>query len=287
MQMRNLYSQTSYGKIHALELGNPEHDVVVFMHGFPGSHLQAAVLREHAEALKFRVIAFDRPGYAYSETFQEPSLKNFVLSTEEFFDEHKIKNFHIVGVSGGNPSAISSAAHFGSRVKGLGSICGMAPIAVFPLAFTSLQRYGLEFAKNIPRGLLIRFLNFVLTRISPDEIMKRFLTTVNLADREVLQSPGMRKVLIESMTSSRAQGSQGIVFDLKTFSSDWSKALDEIRCPYYLWHGKQDKILSFEMSILVNRRVPHSKLKLYENEGHYSLPIRCGREILTELMKER
>ena len=285
--MRNLYSQTSYGKIHALEIGNPDHDVVVFMHGFPGSHQQAAVLKEHAEALNFRVIAFDRPGYAYSDAFEKPSLKSFVLSIEEFFEDHKVKNFHIVGVSGGNPSAVSSAAHFGSRVRGLGSICGMAPIAVFPLAFTSFQRYGLGFAKNMPLNFLIPFLNFALTRFSPDDLMKRFLSTVNPSDREVLQSLAMRKVLIESMTSSRAQGSRGIVFDLKTFSTDWSNALDEIRCPYHLWHGRQDKILSYEMSVLVNERVPHSKLKLYETEGHYSLPIRRGREILTELMEER
>lgn len=285
--MRNLYSQTAFGKLHAFEIGDPNHDVVIFMHGFPGSHQQAMILKDHAEALKFRVLAFDRPGYALSESFQTPSLKNFILATEEFFHEHQINDFHLIGVSGGNPSAISSAAHFGSRVKAVGSICGMAPFAAFPEVFSPFQKHGLGIAKILPNALLRRFLDFAMTRVSPDDVMKRFLKTVNQSDRDVLQSPTMKKVLMASMATSRTQGSKGILFDVKTFSTDWSTALSEIRCPYFLWHGKQDKILSYKMSVVVNEKVPHSKLKLYENEGHYSLPILRGREILTELMKER
>ena len=283
--MRNLHSKTSKGNVHALDFGELHHEVLIFMHGFPGSHQQAVFLKEHAESLQFRVLAFDRPGYAFSDSVKLPNLENFAHAIEEFLDEHQIKDFRILGVSGGNPTAVACASYFKDRVIALGSICGLAPFRISRNMLTTFQKYGLTLADFLPHDPLEKILDFALSKLSPQKIMSRLVSQVDQFDREVLSTPLMRKVLVQSMETARIQGSKGILFDAKTFSTDWSPHLDQIKCPYFLWHGKKDKILSYEMSVEVNKLVKHSKLKLYETEGHYSLPIKQGREILTEFMK--
>ncbi|MGZ3722283.1 MAG: alpha/beta fold hydrolase, partial [Bdellovibrionales bacterium] len=109
------------------EAGLPGGTPLIFFHGFPGSHKQGALLEPLAHKFGLRVLAPDRPGYGYSEPLPGKGLREFILSLEVALERLGVDKFYLLGVSGGNPAAVCAAGYFGSRVLGLGSLCGMAP----------------------------------------------------------------------------------------------------------------------------------------------------------------
>ncbi len=51
-----------------------------------------------------------------------------------------------------------------------------------------------------------------------------------------------------------------------------------------LWHGTQDRAFSVHLAEEVVKRLPNCKARLIDNAGHYSLPIRYMRDILSDLI---
>ena len=94
------------------EFGVPDGRPVVFFHGFPGSHRQAFVLKPWAAKFNLRVLSVDRPGYGFSDPRSGPDLKTFLPKLETALEKLKVGRFYLVGVSGGNPAAVSAAGYF-------------------------------------------------------------------------------------------------------------------------------------------------------------------------------
>jgi pimeloyl-ACP methyl ester carboxylesterase len=55
--------------------------------------------------------------------------------------------------------------------------------------------------------------------------------------------------------------------------------------PVRLWHGTKDRTFSFRLAEELAGRLPHCELRIVENAGHYSLPIRHMHAILADLMQ--
>jgi pimeloyl-ACP methyl ester carboxylesterase len=260
------------------EFGVPEGRPVVFFHGFPGSHRQP-----WATTFNLRVLSVDRPGYGFSDPKSGPDLKKFMLNLEAALEKLNVDRFYVVGVSGGNPAAVCTAGHFGDRVVALGSVCGLVPFDEGKEHFREFHRRGLHLARAMPRFMMKPILDNRLKSFHPEKRLEFLMSWLDPSDREVLKDRQTRAVLIESLNMAARQGSHGLVFDLKSFSNPWPVKFDEIRCPHFIWHGQKDRILPWQMSEFLKAKVPHSKLKLYENEGHYSLAMNRVSEILTDL----
>lgn len=237
-------------------------------------------------AVKFnlRVLCPDRPGYGESLPLPGAGLKEFIAGLEQALTLKQIERFFLVGVSGGNPAALSAAAYFGNRVLALGSICGLAPFTEARDFYPPYARRGFDLAKRTPEALLRMITQQYVKNIRPESQLKTLIPRLTPPDQKVLQDPETLAALMESMVLARKQGSAGIVFDLKSYVNPWPCQLDKITCPYYLWHGQLDVVLPYAMSTYVHGQVPHSKLKLFPDEGHYSLPIMRGEEILSDLI---
>ena len=264
------------------ESGRPEGRPLVFFHGFPGSHRQSAFLDRHVDQFDLRILSVDRPGYGYS-TPLAGGLKGFLSSLADELNQRGIEKFFLLGVSGGNPAALCSAGFFGDRVLAVGSVCGMAPFPELQDAFLDFQRRGFKLVRWTPELFLRHAVDRLLDSFDPRERINHLMRCVDQRDREVLQRPDVYAVLIESIEMARRQGSAGIVFDLKTFSCAWPLRWEDIRAPYHLWHGERDLILSPKMSRYMHSRVPHAKLRVFPNEGHYSLPVDQAEIILSDL----
>ncbi len=265
------------------EFGVPEGRPVVFFHGFPGSHKQAFVLEPWAKTYNLRVLSVDRPGYGFSPPKSGTNLRDFLPNLERAIDQLGVQRFYLVGVSGGNPAAMSAAGYFGDRVAALGSVCGLAPFDQAKDRFREFHRRGLNIARRVPRFVMKPLLENRLKNFRPEDRMEFLMNWLDPSDREVLSDQQTRAVLIESLNLSARQGAHGLVFDLKSFASPWPLDFQDIRCPYFIWHGQRDRILPWQMSTFLNERVPHSKLKLYPGEGHYSLAMNRVADILGDL----
>ena len=72
--------------------------------------------------------------------------------------------------------------------------------------------------------------------------------------------------------------------DAEIFASPWGFALEDVRVPVRLWHGKLDRTFDYSLAQQLAKRLPDCKLRVVENTGHFSLPIRHTREILADLI---
>jgi pimeloyl-ACP methyl ester carboxylesterase len=266
------------------EFGLKEGQPLIFFHGFPGSHLQGVVLDKAAQKLGLRVLSYDRPGYGHSKPLRVGKLNDFILGLERSLDELSIERFFLVGVSGGNPGAMVAAKYFGPRVIALGGICGLAPYREAASCYTPFTRRGLDLARKTPEPLFGILINQFLKGFKPDTQLEKMLKNLSPPDQRALRDPTIRETLLESMKMARIQGSPGISFDLKSFVSPWSSEIQKIKCPYFIWHGLQDHILPPAMAEYLHHQLPHSQLKLFPGEGHYSLPVYRSEEILSDLV---
>jgi pimeloyl-ACP methyl ester carboxylesterase len=273
---------TSRQGLFIQESGRPDGRPLVFFHGFPGSHRQSAFLDRYVDQFDLRILSVDRPGYGYSAPLAG-GLKGFLGSLARELNQRGIERFFLLGVSGGNPAALCSAGFFGDRVLAVGSVCGMAPFPELKDAFLDFQRRGFKLVRWTPGLFLRHAVDRLLDSFDPKERINYLIRCVDERDREVLQRPDVYAVLIESIELARRQGSAGIVFDLKTLSRAWPLKWEDIRAPYHLWHGERDLILSPDMSRYMHSRVPHARLRMFPNEGHYSLPVDQTEIILSDL----
>lgn len=258
---------------------------IVFFHGFPGSHKQGALLVPVAERMGLRVLAPDRPGYGYSKPMSSSEgLRGFILSLERALDRLEITKFYLLGVSGGNPAAVCSAAHFGDRVLGLGSLCGLAPYPETRDLFYKFARTGFDLARRTPDFVLRLTINQLLKNFDPALKLDLMMSKLSESDRAALSGDGVREAMFESMALARRQGAAGIIFDAKTASAPWPVDFAAIKCPYTLWHGTEDTVLPHSLSEYLHGRVSHSRLKLFAGEGHYSLAFGFTEEILRDLV---
>src|SRR5262249_18271558 len=159
--------------------------------------------------------------YGSSARQPELALLPFIKGVEAKLSDLQIDKFYVIGVSGGNPAAVSATAHFGDRVLALGSVCGLAPFREAAKHFPKLHRRSLMIAQKTPAFVLQWLLNPMVKKFRPEERIEFLIQRLHPKDREVLQDQSIRTVMLESMHHAREQGSHGILFDLKTFSDHW------------------------------------------------------------------
>lgn len=257
------------------------------MHGFPSSHLEAVFLAEEANRQGFFLVSYDRPGYGETSVSlshtQSFSRVPFLIS-----DHLGFQKIHLIGTSGGAPTAISSALEFSERVLSLTVICGLAPYAdEFKSAFPKIFKVGFAAVEKIPEFALKKILMFPkpklkITHRAVEQIAKKVVLAPK--DYPFVQSKEFYQFIAESSKVSKMQDNAGVIADLSLFATDWWQGR-QIQVPSTFWHGRKDKVLPFKMSDKWKEKQPQICLKILEDEGHYSLPLGNAREILLEIPK--
>jgi pimeloyl-ACP methyl ester carboxylesterase len=81
-----------------LELGEPTGLPVIYLHGYPGSRLEARLAARAARQLQLRLLAPDRPGFGES-TFQPGrTIGAWAADMLRLADEFALERFAIAGV---------------------------------------------------------------------------------------------------------------------------------------------------------------------------------------------
>lgn len=102
---------------------------IIYLHGLPGSRVEALDLAPSALHHNARLIALDRPGYGLSSLNPGRTISSYpVTDVLPLIDHLGIEAFYIVGTSGGGPYALSCARYLSKeRLRGVAVIAGLSP----------------------------------------------------------------------------------------------------------------------------------------------------------------
>ncbi|MBD3169682.1 MAG: alpha/beta fold hydrolase [candidate division Zixibacteria bacterium] len=284
------FLEVSGGKICYAEYGLPGGHPLFYFHGWPGSRIQARLAHETARGSGMHVIAPDRPGMGLSSYCDGRTMVDWHRTVLELADHLNWDKFGILGVSGGGPYALSCAAFIADRIISM-NICSGVPNPDWLRGDSSARwfmRKAIALDDKIP-GSLKPFL--IITRafigIMPgSSFLQPAKVFLNHADRGTLDNEEARDTIAGSIRESFKGGAEGLYHDLKLLSTDWGFKLGDIKFPVIFWHGALDPICPISAVIDTIGKIGDSKLIRFENESHYSLPIRQLEKILKSCIAE-
>ena len=103
-------------------------------------------------------------------------------------------------------------------------------------------------------------------------------------DAASLRDNAAFEAIFESQRRAWRGSAEGVMTDAQIYAQPWGFAVEDVRVPVRLWHGKEDRAFAVRLAEEIANRLPNCKARFIENEGHYSLPIRNMREILQDLI---
>src|SRR6478736_662330 len=272
------------------EYGDPTGVPVIFCHGWPSSRTMAQLADGPARALGVRIISPDRPGISASSMQLDRKLSDWPSLVQQLVDTLEIGEFRILAISGGAPYAYATAVAMPERVRAIAIVGGVIPFAELK-DFNGLlpfYRYMLAFYRNRPR--LLRQLVFLarpfLSFHAPIRLRPLLLKMLLLrsCDAASLRDAAAFEAIFESQRRAWRASADGVVADAQIYAQPWGFAIEDVRVPVRLWHGKQDRAFSVHLAEEVANRLPNCHARFVDDAGHYSLPIRHMREILKDLI---
>jgi pimeloyl-ACP methyl ester carboxylesterase len=97
----------------------------------------------------------------------------------------------------------------------------------------------------------------------------------------------MRRILTDSFAEAVRSGGAGMAADTRYYLTSPRTNADRLRMPVFIWHGGKDTTVPSRMGTELARRLPHARLFLLADEGHYSLPLNHHRSILERLVADQ
>jgi pimeloyl-ACP methyl ester carboxylesterase len=272
------------------EYGDANGVPVLFCHGWPSSRTMARLTDEPARALGIRIISPDRPGISGSTLKLDRKLSDWPDTVERLTDHLGIGEFRILAISGGAPYAYATAVAMPERVRAIAIVAGALPLAEIANTDGLLPLYRWMLALYRVRPLLLQRLFHLarplLSMRSPIRFRPLLLKMLLLrpCDAESLRDAAAFDAVFESQRRAWRGSAEGVIADAQIYAQPWGFAVEDVRVPVRLWHGKQDRAFSVLLAEELASRFSNCKARFVEDAGHYSLPIRHMREILEDLI---
>ena len=285
------FIQLTDGTVVAFEeYGDANGVPVIFCHGWPSSRIMARLTDESARDLGIRIISPDRPGICGSSLQPDRKLSDWPRVVERIVEHLGVREFRMLAISGGAPYAYATAVAMPQRVRAIAIVGGVPPMAelVNSEGLLPLYRRMLTLHRTRPRLLrrLFHLVRPVLSLRLPVRFRPLLLKMLMLrpCDAESLRDAAAFEAIFESQRRAWRSSAEGVMADAQIYAQPWGFALEDVRVPVRLWHGKEDRAFSVHLAEQVAKRVPSCKARFVDDAGHYSLPIRHMREILKDLI---
>jgi pimeloyl-ACP methyl ester carboxylesterase len=272
------------------EYGDPNGLPVIFCHGWPSSRTMARLTDEPARELGIRIISPDRPGISGSSLHPDRKLTDWPRVVERIVEHLGVREFRMLAISGGAPYAYATAVAMPQRVQSIAIVAGAPPMAELVDAEGLLPLYRWMLALHRTRPRLLRRLFYlvrpVLSLRQPMRFRPLLLKMLMLrpCDAESLRDTEAFEAIFESQRRAWRGSAEGVMVDAQIYAQPWGFAIEDVRVPVRLWHGKEDRAFSVHLAEEVAKRLPNCNARFVDDAGHYSLPIRHMREILDDLI---
>jgi pimeloyl-ACP methyl ester carboxylesterase len=255
------------------EYGTPGGRALLYFHGGADSRLEARLLAEQARRAGIHLIGIDRPGMGRSQFQRGRCLLDWPDDVIELADHLGIERFAVLGVSGGGPYALACAYKIPDRLLACGIAAGewhsrhtFSPLTAFlPWLLLPLVGYFFRDEEHAKSSL------------------RRFTKSWPESDRHCL--PAISECFVASLVEAFAQGAKGPAYDGMVVRRPWGFRLEAITLPtLYLWHGEQDKDVPVAAGRAIADQLPQCKATYYPHDGHFSLLVDHGEEMVTTLL---
>src|SRR5256714_6673571 len=268
--------------------GDPRGVPIFFCHGWPSSRTMAELADEAARDLGARIISPDRPGIRDSQFQDDRRLIDWPPLLNEIADRLGIDRFRILAISGGAPYAYASGWMTPERLEKIAVVSGAPPLDQLKEydGLLPIHRQMLRLRARRP-GLMKTLFHlarpFVAIRM-PIRLRPLLLKFLQPCDANVLRESRAFDICFESARQAWRSSAKGVITDAEIYATPWGFSLEEVRVPVALWHGTKDRTFAHRLAKDVASRLRNCEFHLVEGAGHYSLPIRDIREIITDLL---
>lgn len=269
------------------EYGDCEGMPIFYFHGFPGSRLEPGYLQDIALANHFRLIGVDRPGMGLSSNNPTHSILSWPDHIESFADYLGINKFSIIGLSGGAPFVAACAYKIPYRLNRAVIVSGMAPFEIMEASdsLASGRRLVNKVVRAIP-WMGTGMMKLIVMMINKPAMIGYALKKMPAVDRAAIESLGGSNEMIGAvLLEAFRQGVTGASHEFRLFLKPWGFDLANIKCPTTIWRGGLDNQAPAMHAKLYEALIPNSKLFCFKQEGHVSLLINHGEEILQSVFK--
>ena len=254
------------------EFGDAQGAAVLAIHGTPGSRFMFALTDKAARERSLRIIAPERPGYGLSDFRQNGTLAHAADDMTAFADALGLDRFAVIGVSGGGPYAVATAASMADRIALLALIGPVGPIADCQgrIRMTKLHRLIFTRMGGSPAACATFFWSLRnLVRWAPGVAYRALMQRVTPSDRGVLARAEVKANLQEALKEGLRPGIDGARQDLRLFCAPWGLKLEDIDVPAVVWQGSDDAIVPPGGAYHLAETLPNCRLDVIQGGGHY------------------
>jgi pimeloyl-ACP methyl ester carboxylesterase len=254
------------------EFGDPRGVPVLAIHGTPGSRFMFGLADASARERGLRIIAPDRPGYGQSDYRRNLTL---MQSAEDFVtlaDALEVERIAVIGVSGGGPHAIATAAAMPDRVGLLALVSPVGPVAECRKQVRMSPMHRLIFTRmgRSPEACASFFWSLRgVVKWAPGVAYRVLRKRVTPADRVVLSQLEVKANLRAAINEGLRPGIKGALQDVRLFCSPWGLTLADIDVPAVVWQGSDDTIVPPSAAYHLATQLPNCRLDVIQQAGHY------------------
>ncbi|WP_462321505.1 alpha/beta fold hydrolase [Halochromatium sp.] len=280
------------------QLGDPQGKPIIYAHGFPSSRREAWLVHASACEAGARIISLDRPGYGDSDHAPGRLLSDWSDDVLCVADQLGLERFGLIGISGGGPYVLACAWRLAQaapdspqgRITACALVCPLGPI------YRNEQLEQMHWAARLNlrigqqpewmSGLLFGSPTTALLEHWPALVENTRSLAAPPTDRSVLADPEIGAILNRTIADAMRNGAPGARRDLHLYMHDWDIPFEQIVLPISIWHGQADGTVPIEHGRWYAEQLPNASLTELPGEGHYSVPFRYSRQILSELMAQ-
>jgi pimeloyl-ACP methyl ester carboxylesterase len=274
MNTNNTLTLPDGRKLAYAEYGKPEGTPVLYFHGSPSSRLEPLLFGDDLFGRSgIRLIAPDRPGMGQSDFLPKRGFAAWPKDVAALADALGLKQFSVLGMSGGGGYVAACAAKIPERLKSAVIVSGAWrmdwPEALDNLPFPNVLIWQL--ASKAP-FLLPGMLNMMKASFkgSGEQAMAQQKKSLPAPDSALLELPGRMDAFLQMANESMQAGVKGADLDMRLYAREWDFGLDEIRMPLKLFYGELDVNVPFPLVQRVMGLLPTAQLVSYQNEAHLS-----------------
>jgi pimeloyl-ACP methyl ester carboxylesterase len=272
------------------EYGDRRGHPAFFFHGLIGSHYQASYVAEEAKRVGLRIIAPNRPGVGRSEFVQRKSPLDAVADVEHLAEALGLREFSVIGISGGAPYALAVLYRLGQRVRTTTIISGMGP-AQLPGALHGMdqrRRIILAAGSRYP-GVARKAFGIAGRRFHahPEPFLKRLVKTWSPPDQELFRRREVFDVFLKDIEQvfGNPSGPEGLAQELSLYRN-YGFSLGDLPASrrIAIWHGLTDNIVPPAMAWKMVQALPNAEAHLQPG-GHF-MAIDAAGLIIARLVQQ-
>lgn len=268
--------------VEYIEVGDPSGRPVVHLHGTPGTAGSGALLEDAARRNGVRLLAVSRPGYGRSTT-TAPGLRSVARDVGELASGLGIEEFALLGVSGGGPFALATAATLPARVRRV--LIAASPGPVHLLAPQHLEPDDVRALELLAAGDVDNAVALVtaearrdfdaIRQLSAEEFEEAMNQMAPPSEHYFDPRPDERAVFLADFRRA-IERYDGFVRDNLSWLGPWDLDLADVVAPVLLCYGDTDAMVPSTNGEWLTERLPRATLSIQPDAGHGEICFGLG-----------